>query len=154
MNNTLARITAHDAIHLHVAALEPIVVNNRKAGTQISINGVDGINIPEFHSDKVSLPQHPKYNGMLDEARVGFEALCIDPSLLNHLRAVMYAGVLIKEGINPIEFYAKHLESRNTENQTYANATRLAITDAALTDNNIYSQHIMGKILESHLIAR
>lgn len=93
----------HDAVHMFVAGLPEIIMGNHR------VDGIGGISIPEFHGHENHVPE---YDGMLDEARIGFEHFCQDRSPINCLRAIYYAGYLASQGINPVKCFTDHLESR------------------------------------------
>ena len=85
-------MTKHDALHVEVANLPPILMGKDM------VNGIDGIDMDVFHDQ----PFTARYNGYLDEARVGVHQCMTTFNLMNVVRAGYWCAWLALHGINPV----------------------------------------------------
>ncbi len=93
----------HDVVHIEVSKLVPIDIDGHQ------VDGISGINIPEFHGEDHFVPM---YDGMLDEARVGFHQWMSYPHKpYSWVILVNYVVYLASKGINPIVVILRHAQT-------------------------------------------
>lgn len=95
----------HDVEHILVSRLQPISIMGHK------VDGISGINIPEFHADPSI---KPAYDGLLDEVRVGVHQWLKYPyKPYSWVIIVNYVVYMLRKGINPVPVIKQHWDSMN-----------------------------------------